>query len=107
MLFRSPEKAAESAMKFISGYKGDWKDVKKLTKFVNGGYLGLEDREKHFLAYLDDPQITQMGIKLAENSTDLSTEQRKQAKKQNPLVVNAGTTNNTLVKNQNNVVAPT
>lgn len=102
-----PEKAAESAMKFISGYKGDWKNVKTLTKFVNGGYIGLEDREKHFIAYLDDPQITQMGIKLAENSTDVSTEQRKQEKRKNPVIVNAGTTNNTAVKNKNNVVAAT
>ena len=52
------DNAADTAMKYILNYKGDWGDVKALTKFVNGGYIGLEDRQKHFEAYVNDPSIT-------------------------------------------------
>ena len=50
-------------------FKGNWADVKSVTKFVNGGYIGLEDRAKHFEAYLKDPSITQAGTATAAPST--------------------------------------
>ena len=52
-----PASAAETAIKFMLGYKGDWSDITKVTKFVNGGTIGLEDRAKHFQAYLKDPAL--------------------------------------------------
>jgi putative chitinase len=101
-----PEGAAESAIKYMMGYKGDWTDIKKVTKFVNGGYIGLEDRAKHFQEYLNDPKITKVGPAgsapsgggMASASTSLAQGQREQQKPQTPVIVNAPTTNNTVVK---------
>ena len=97
-----PQTAAESALKFVMGYKGDWSDVKKLTKFVNGGYIGLEDRQKHFTEYLKDPKITQVdsakpavqGTTVASASSEVSSGQRQQQKPTTPVVVNNTTINN-------------
>jgi len=50
-------KAAEIAIKYMSGFKGDWGNIGAVTKFVNGGNIGLADREKQFQAYLNDPTI--------------------------------------------------
>ena len=109
-----PQTAAESAIKFIMGYKGDWGDVKKLTKFVNGGYIGLEDRAKHFEAYLQDPKITQVepskpaisGGTVAQVSNEVASDQRQQQKPQTPVIINTTTVNNTAVnKNVSTVVA--
>jgi len=56
----SPDAAAETAIKYMLGYKGDWSNITAVTKFVNGGTIGLEDREKHFKEYLQDPSVTQV-----------------------------------------------
>lgn len=104
-----PEAAADTAIKFMMGYKGDWGDVKKVTKFVNGGYIGLEDRVKHFQEYLNDPTITKVGAVastpsgggVSSASTELASGQREQQKPTTPVVINAPTTNNqTVTQNQ-------
>jgi putative chitinase len=109
-----PQTAAESAIKFIMGYKGDWSDVKKLTEFVNGGFIGLEDRAKHFEAYLQDPTITQFetttkptsGGYVAQASTEVASGQRQQQKPSTPVVINTTTVNNTAInKNVSTVTA--
>jgi putative chitinase len=56
----SPDAAAETAIKYMLGYKGDWSNITAVTKFVNGGTIGLEDREKYFKEYLQDPSVTQV-----------------------------------------------
>lgn len=100
-----PEAAADTAIKYMMGYKGDWTDIKAVTKFVNGGFIGLEDRAKHFQEYLNDPKITQVGAassapsggSVASASTSLAQGQREQQKPQTPVVVNAPTNNTTVV----------
>lgn len=108
-----PEGAAKSAIKYMLGYKGDWNDVKAVTKFVNGGYIGLDDRIKHFQAYVNDPAITKIdstqtassGGGMAVDSAAIASNQRQQAKPSTPVIVDARTTNNTVVKKQETVVA--
>ena len=107
-----PEAAADTAIKYMMGYKGDWSDIKKVTKFVNGGFIGLEDRAKHFQEYLNDPSITKVGAAtaapsgggMASASTSLAQGQREQQKPQTPVVVNAPT-NNTTIVNKTQVAA--
>jgi hypothetical protein len=109
-----PQTAAESAIKFIMGYKGDWSNVKKLTKFINGGDIGEKDRAKHFEAYLQDPTITQFetttkptsGGYVAQASTEVASGQRQQQKPSTPVVINTTTVNNTAInKNVSTVTA--
>jgi len=95
-------KAAETAIQYMKGYKGDWGDIKAVTKFVNGGYIGLEDRAKHFQAYLNDPTITKVdgtqtassGGNVAAASNEVAVAQRQQAKPSAPVIVNNTTVNN-------------
>lgn len=103
--------AADTAIKYMLNYKGDWGDITKVTKFVNGGTIGLADREKHFKEYLEDPKITQIsagapatgagapatGAAISAQSTTVASGQREQQKPQTPNVINAATTNNTTV----------
>ena len=109
-----PAGAAETAIKYMMGYKGDWSDITKVTKFVNGGTIGLEDRMKHFQAYLNDPKITKVGAAstaasggaVSSASTQVAADQRQQQKPNTPIVVNAPTTNNTnVVKNETKTTA--
>lgn len=105
--------ASDTAIKYMKQFKGDWGDIKAVTKFVNGGYIGLDDRVKHFQAYLNDPEITTVGATstapsgggVAVASNEVASDQRKQQKPQTPVVVNAPTTN-TQVTNTTNVAAP-
>ena len=100
-----PEGAAESAIKYMMGYKGDWSDIKAVTKFVNGGFIGLADRQQHFQEYLNDPSITKVGAvasapsggSVASSSSTLASDQRQQAKPQTPIVINAPTNNKVAV----------
>lgn len=109
----TPEAGADTAMKYMMQYKGDWGDVKKVTKFVNGGYIGLEDRVKHFQEYLNDPAITKVGAvstttsggAVSAASGAVASSQRQQAKPQTPIVINAPTTNTTVVKQDKTIVA--
>jgi predicted chitinase len=102
-----PGGAAESAIKFMKGYKGDWSNITAVTKFVNGGTNGLADREEYFHSFLNDPTITKIdtiastpsGGSVATASNEVSSGQRQQAKTQTPMIVNAPTTNNTKVVN--------
>jgi putative chitinase len=102
----NPDAAAETAIKFMMGYKGDWSNITKVTKFVNGGTIGLADREKHFKEYLNDPSITKVGAVasapsgggMAAASTSVAADQRAQQKPATPNVINAPTTNNQVVK---------
>ena len=99
--------AAETAMKFILGYKGDWGDVKSLTKFVNGGTIGLADREKHFQEYLQDPSITQMkggtmvasapttGAQTSSVSADVNAAKKQQGSSQ---IINVNNSSSTAIK---------
>jgi len=104
-----PAGAAETAIKYMLGYKGDWSDITKVTKFVNGGTIGLEDRLKHFQAYKNDPKITTVGAAstvpsggaVASASTQVASDQRQQQKPQTPVIINApSTTNTNVVKNE-------
>jgi predicted chitinase len=110
-----PAGAAESALKYMAGYKGDWSNITAVTKFVNGGTIGLEDRQKHFLAYVNDPKITSVGAapasapsgsQVASSSSAVASEQRQQQKPTTPIVVNAPTTNNKVVNNTQVAQAP-
>jgi putative chitinase len=100
-----PEGAAESAIKYMMGYKGDWSDIKAVTKFVNGGFIGLADRQQHFQEYLNDPSITKVGAvasapsggSVASSSSTLASDQRQQAKPQTPIIINAPTNNKVAV----------
>jgi putative chitinase len=102
-----PQTAADTAMKYMLQYKGSWDDVKAVTKFVNGGYIGLDDRIKHFQAYLNDPTITQVGAvqsassggAAASSSTQVAADQRQQQKPSTPIIVNAPTTNTNVQQN--------
>ena len=102
-----PESAAESAIKFMKGYKGDWSNITAVTKFVNGGTNGLADREEYFHSFLNDPTITKIdtasstpsGGSVAAASNEVSSGQRQQAKSQTPMIINTPTTNNTKVVN--------
>ena len=102
-----PQAAADTAMKYMLQYKGSWDDIKAVTKFVNGGYIGLDDRIKHFQAYLNDPSITQVGAvqstpsggSAASASTQVAADQRQQQKPSTPIVVNAPTTNTNVQQN--------
>lgn len=105
--------ASDTAIKYMKQFKGDWGDIKAVTKFVNGGYIGLDDRVKHFQAYLNDPEITTVGAAstapsgggVAVASNEVASDQRKQQKPQTPVVINAPTTNNQ-VTNTTNTAAP-
>jgi putative chitinase len=109
-----PNNAAETAIKYMMGYKGDWADIVKVTKFVNGGTIGLEDRKKHFQEYMNDPKITKVGAAgtatsggaVSSASTELASGQRQQQKPSTPVVVNAPTTNNTVVNNNKSAPCP-
>ena len=50
--FETPEGAARSAAWFWNSRNlnavADTGDIKKMTKLINGGYIGLEDRIKHY-----------------------------------------------------------
>lgn len=105
----SLKEAADTAIKYMAGYKGDWSNVKAVTKFVNGGYIGLDDRVKHFQQYLNDPTITKVGAaptapsggEVSSASTTVASDQRQQQKPQTPNVINSATVNNnTTVKKQ-------
>ena len=65
--------AADTAMKYMLNYKGDWSDVVKVTKYVNGGTIGLKDRQDHYVAYLNDPSITTPQIMTTTPSTGVQT----------------------------------
>lgn len=109
-----PGSAAESAIKFMRGYKGDWSDITSVTKFVNGGTNGLADREEYFHSFLNDPTITKIdtasstpsGGSVATASNDVSSGQRQQVKPQTPMVVNTPTTNNTQIVNNQSASPP-
>jgi putative chitinase len=102
-----PQAAADTAMKYMLRYKGDWANVDAVTKFVNGGDIGIKDRRAHFQAYINDPTITQVGAvqstpsggSAASASTQVATDQRQQQKPSTPIVVNAPTTNTNVQTN--------
>jgi predicted chitinase len=107
-------KAAETAIQYMKGYKGDWGNIEAVTKFVNGGDIGLKDRAKHFQAYLSDPTITKVdgaqtaisGGGVATASNDVAASQRQQAKPSTPVVVNNTTVNNNKSTNTQLAGAP-
>jgi len=98
--------AAKTAVDFALRYKGNFGDTKAFTKYVNGAYLGLEQRTKYFQAFINDPSITKIGASttavsggnVADASSGVASGQRQQMKPQTPVVVNAPTTNNQVVK---------
>lgn len=109
----TPEAGADTAMKYMMQYKGDWGDITRVTKFVNGGTIGMEDRVKKFQQYLNDPEITQVGAvstatsggAVSTASGEVSSGQRQQAKGQQPVIISSTTVNNTAVV-QNKSSAP-
>jgi putative chitinase len=110
----TPEAGADTAMKYMMQYKGDWGDITRVTKFVNGGTIGMEDRVKKFQQYLNDPEITQVGAvstatsggAVSSASGEVSSGQRQQAKGQQPVIISSTTVNNTaVVQNKSSVPA--
>jgi len=109
-----PGSAAESAIKFMKGYKGDWSNITAVTKFVNGGTNGLADREEYFHSFLNDPTITKIdtvtstpsGGSVATASNEVSSGQRQQQKPTTPIIINKPTTNNTNVNTTQLASAP-
>ena len=107
-------KAADTAIQFMKGYKGSWSNIESVTKFVNGGTIGLKDRIEHFEAYKNDPKITTIsgnktsstGTQVASASTDVSSSQRQQQKPQTPVIINAPTTNTTNIVNKKVAQSP-
>lgn len=65
-LLAKPEYAAESALfwfdknagKVSKLSKGDWSNTEAITRAVNGGLNGLDDRKKYFDLFKDDPEVT-------------------------------------------------
>jgi predicted chitinase len=108
------DEAAKTAVDFALRYKGDFGDPKAFTKFVNGGSIGLDERTKYFQAFLQDPSITKVGASataasggsVSSASGAVASGQRQQQKPQTPVVVNAPTTNTTVVKNNQVASAP-
>jgi len=104
--------AAKTAVDFALRYKGNFGNTKEFTKYVNGAYLGLEERTKYFQTFINDPSITKIGASttaasgenVAAASSGVASGQRAQAKPQTPVVVNAPT-NNTTVVNKTQVVS--
>jgi putative chitinase len=72
----SVKEAADTAIKYMAGFKGNWGDITSVTKFVNGGTIGLDDRKKQFDAFLNDPSITKTGgsttTAVASNTTNVT-----------------------------------
>lgn len=54
----TPETAAESALKYMGGFRGDWGNVAAVSKYVNGGKIDLGERIKWFEAMKADPEVT-------------------------------------------------
>ena len=109
----TPEAGADTAMKYMMQYKGDWGDIKRVTRFVNGGTIGMQDRIDKFQQYINDPEITQVGAvstatsggAVSSASGEVASGQRQQAKPQQPVVISSTTVNNTVV-NQNKTSVP-
>jgi putative chitinase len=57
----SPEKAADNALDYLLGYRGDWADTTSLTQYVNGGTNGLSERMGYFNQFVSDPSIVGEG----------------------------------------------
>ena len=99
--------ASDTAIKYMLQYKGDWANVDAVTKFVNGGDIGIKDRREHYQAYINDPTITQVGAvqsapaggTVSSSSTQVAADQRQQQKPSTPIVVNAPTTNTNVQQN--------
>jgi predicted chitinase len=108
------DEAAKTAVDFALRYKGDFGDPKAFTKFVNGGYIGLDERTKYFQAFLQDPTITKVGASataasggsVSSASGEVASGQRQQQKPSTPTVINAPTTNTTVVNNKQVASAP-
>ena len=66
----TPETAAESALKYMGGFRGNWGDIAAVSKYVNGGKIGLEERIKWFEAMKADPEVT---VPSAPEKTPTST----------------------------------
>ena len=58
----NPSKAAENAVDYMLGYKGDWGDVASVTQYVNvSSMLGLGERAGYFAAFQTDPDVIGSG----------------------------------------------
>lgn len=67
------KQAADTAIRYMAGFKGSWDDIKGVTKFVNGGYIGLDDRQKYFQSFLNDSSITKSGTSSVAQETTQKT----------------------------------
>ena len=69
----NPETAAESALKYMGGFRGDWGNVTAVSKYVNSGKIGLEERIKWFEAMKSDPKVTSPGTGASQPTKSAST----------------------------------
>jgi putative chitinase len=60
-LVEQPDVAAKTSILFWKTYVqpnvSNWDDVKTITRLINGGYNGLEDREMRFAAFKQSMNI--------------------------------------------------
>ena len=104
----------KNAKKVQNLTKGDWSNTKAVTKAVNGGYNGLDEREHYFETFKNDSDVTKVaanqtvpnGASVASNSIELSSGQRQQQKPTTPIIINKPTTNNTNVNTTQLASAP-
>ena len=109
-----PDEAADSAVKYMLGYKGNWGDIESVSKFVNGGKIGLAERAKLFEGFKNDPDVTKVasiqttpsGGSVASASNSVAAGQREQQKPTTPVIINKPTTNNTNVNTTQLASAP-
>jgi putative chitinase len=52
---------------------GDWSNTKGVTKAVNGGYNGLDDRIKYYEMFKQDPEVTGVSASIQNSAPTLST----------------------------------
>lgn len=107
----SPEVAAKAIPWFFLGYKGlkpqDMENMSKVNKAVGfaGGAEYAAKREAS-AEQIYSEMTSGSGSQMSSSSSEVASGQRAQAKPQTPMVVNAPTTNTTIVKKSQVASAP-
>ena len=87
--------------------KSSFQDAEKATfdplKTGAPNLIAIGDKPVEMKTSTSEGGLDSSGSKIAANSIDLSASQRQQQKPQTPIIVNAPTTNNTVIANNKNV----
>ncbi len=89
-----PERAAEVAVDYMMGYRGDWNNIEAVTKYVNGGYHGLSDRASYFEGFKTDSEVSTPGA-MPATSTATSESSAAPAPVAAPAAMTAAATTTT------------